>query len=425
MPFVEAEAREAEPVLLSKGHQKIQRSKRLGRRVAQIGGPLLIALLASACVPGAGAPPTEDAAAKKAPATTSTTVKPAPTTTTTVAPPPTTTPTTAPRTATPPPTSSLPAFGAQFHATWSDYTDAQRALVLDRLQAAGAKWVRIDVGWRTIEPDTSGGIASWYLRLVDYSVDQARSRGINVILTVLDTPAWASGTTDKTVPPRNPADYGRIMGWLATHFKGRVGAYEVWNEADSTGFFSGTPAQYVAMMKSAYASVKAADSAALVVGGATVYNNDAFLSSVYAAGGKGSFDVWSTHPYMGKADSPPETPDDGHVWIMDHVKAVRALMVANGDSNKPIWFTEFGWSSHATAPGADPWKLGVTDAQQADYLVRTMKFVQSKHPYVTVVIWYNERNKATGDLQEDNYGLMTRDFQPKPVYNSIKTFLVG
>ena len=83
------------------------------------------------------------------------------------------------------------------------------------LDEAGVAWVRIDVGWRTLEPDGPGTEASWYLRLLEFSVDQARSRGLSVLLTVFDTPAWANGSTDPTVVPRDPGDYGRVMGWLA------------------------------------------------------------------------------------------------------------------------------------------------------------------------------------------------------------------
>jgi len=408
-------------VLLVKGQSKTKGSDR-GRRLARVGGPIVIALLAAACVPSAGAdaPPGDGTTvAAKKPATTSTTAAPTTTTRATVA----TTPTTsAPVTTTPPPTAPLPGFGTQFHATWGDYTDAQRVLALDRLKAAGATWVRIDVGWETLEP-SAGSIASWYLRLIEFSVDQARSRGINVILTLWATPEWASGSADNTVPPRNPADYGRLAGWLAGHFRGRVAAYEIWNEPDLSGFFQGSPTQYVGLLKAAYPTIKAGDPAAKVVGGATEMNDDGYLTSVYAAGGRGSFDVWSTHPYMGPSNAAPETPDDGNDWILDHVRAIRALMVAKGDGNKPIWFTEFGWSSHTTAAGAPTWKYGVTQAQQADYLVRALSFVAANHTYVPVMIWYNERNKATGDIHEDNYGLMTRDFQPKPAYTAVQSLL--
>jgi polysaccharide biosynthesis protein PslG len=283
--------------------------------------------------------------------------------------------------------------------------------------------VRIDVGWRALEPDRAGTIASWYLRLVEFTVDQARARGINVILTLWNSPAWANGGLDWNVPPTNPAEYGRIAGYLANYFRGRVAAWEIWNEPDLGGFFTGSVSQYVGLLRAAYPTIKAADPSTKVLAGATEMNDTTYLASMYAAGAKGYFDVISTHPYMGPADAPPELPDDGNPWRIDHVRAVRALMVANGDGNKPIWFTEMGWSSHATAAGAPTWKRGVSEAQQADFAVRALKFVGANHPYVDVMIWYNERAKTTGDIHEDNYGLMTRDLQPKPVYTAVDNLL--
>src|SRR4051794_19038765 len=52
--------------------------------------------------------------------------------------------------------SVLPGVGVQFHATWGDYTDAQRLTVLDELAAAHVGWVRVDVGWQTFEETGKG-----------------------------------------------------------------------------------------------------------------------------------------------------------------------------------------------------------------------------------------------------------------------------
>jgi hypothetical protein len=140
---------------------------------------------------------------------------------------------------------------------------------------------------------------------------------------------------------------------------------------------------------------------------------------------QGSFDVMATHPYMGVADAPPETPDDGSIWTISHVAAVHDLMVRNGDGSKPIWFTEFGWSSHDNWAGIENWNRGVTPDQQADYFVRTIKYVATNYPYVTNLFWYEERNNTSGNIQLDNYGLMTHDLVAKPAYDSIKSFLTG
>src|SRR2546423_9427331 len=109
-------------------------------------------------------------------------------------------------------TSSAPAVGVQFHATWSAYTDAQRTAVLDRMQAAGVKWVRVDVGWASLQGAGAGSYSQWYVDLLDRIVDQARARGINVLLTLLMTPGWANGGAGTSAPPSNVADYANAAG---------------------------------------------------------------------------------------------------------------------------------------------------------------------------------------------------------------------
>jgi hypothetical protein len=133
----------------------------------------------------------------------------------------------------------------------------------------------------------------------------------------------------------------------------------------------------------------------------------------------------ATHPYQGIADAPPEKPDDGTKYTLAHVRAVRDLMVKQGDGAKSIWFTEFGWSSHANWSGVQNWNRGVTPQQQGDYLVRTIKYVTANFPYVKNMFWYNERNLSTGAPQLDNYGLLDRSLSPKPAYLALRAQLTG
>ena len=172
----------------------------------------------------------------------------------------------------------------------------------------------------------------------------------------------------------------------------------------------------------------AGDPSTTVVFGGPAYNDTDWIRRAYAAGAHGSFDAMATHPYLGIADEAPETPDDGTMWTLTHVAAVHRLMAANGDGDKPIWFTEFGWSSHTNAgldlnDGADNWLHGVSAQQQADYLIRAIQLVQKDFPYVTHMFWYCERNVATDNVQNANYGLLTHDLQPKPAYTALQSFL--
>ncbi|MDP9068351.1 MAG: cellulase family glycosylhydrolase [Actinomycetota bacterium] len=308
---------------------------------------------------------------------------------------------------------------------WSDYSDAERELVLDKLAAAGLQWVRIDLGWQSLQEQGPTAFSQWYVDSADQVVEMAHQRGLKVLMTLWGTPGWANGNAGRAVPPTDPSDYARAATFVARHFAGRVEAFEVWNEPNEGSFWTGTASRYTNLLKAAYPAFKLGNPNAQVVLGGPSYNDTDWLEDVYAAGGAGYFDIMSTHPYQGVADAPPETPDDGTIWTLSHVAAVHDLMVLNGDGDKEIWFTEMGWSSHANQGNEANWQRGVTEAQQGDYFVRTIEYVTQRHPYVTNIFWYNERNRDSSDVQLANYGLLRRDFSDKPAYTAIKGYLTS
>ncbi len=325
-------------------------------------------------------------------------------------------------------TLQVPAFGVNYHATWGDYSDGQRATVVGNLAAAHTGWVRIDIGWQTIQEHGSSDYESWYLDIVDRAVNEASSHGIKVLGMLWRTPSWAcGGCSNPYSPPSNPSSYAKFARWAAERWAGKVQAWEVWNEPNQDDFWTGSAQQYVNLLKAAYPAFKAGDPNTKVVIGGPAYNDTGWLSSMYRMGAKGSFDVMATHPYQGQANNPPETPDTNgdNIWLLSHVKAVHDLMAANDDGAKPIWFTEYGWSAHSNSGGEDPWDTGVTLTQQADYLVRSLEFVGQNYPYVTNVFWYNERDTDMGSKQQDGYGLMYRNLNAKPALTAVGTFLAS
>ena len=322
---------------------------------------------------------------------------------------------------------TIPSVGAQAHLMWGDYTDAERIAVVNKMADAGLTWLRIDFGWASIQPVDGASYEQWYFDRADLVVNAARARGMKVLLTFWRTPNWANNNMGVYAPPNDPNDFARAARYTAEYFKGRVDAYEIWNEPnlEGGGFWTGTIAQYADLLKASYDDFKAVDPSIQVVAGSVVYNDDAWLKAMYEAGAGGYFDVISTHPYQGIANEAPELPDDGTKWRLTHVSAVHNLMVAYGDGSKPIWFTEFGWSNHENYPGLDNWQLGVTDQQQADYFVRAIEHVAENHPYVENMFWYNDRNQVSGKIQLDNYGLLYRDLSPKLVFDRAKAYLTS
>ena len=301
--------------------------------------------------------------------------------------------------------------GLSAHLQWSDINDAQRVELLDKAKAAGSLWVRFEVGWHQLEP-TQAARSRWFVDRMDVVVAAAQARGLKLLPMVWGTPRWANSNQSPNHAPADPQRYGDILGWLATRYRGRISAWELWNEPTAPEFLADNRAAvYVPMLRAGYLAVKAADPGALVVQAAPPYNNEVWLTQTYDAGARGYFDVLATHPYMDPRDAPPESPDTGP-RTMRHVSAVHDRMVERGDGNKPIWFTEFGWSTHAR-PG------GVSEAAQADYLIRALRLLRAEYPYVKVAIVYQERDAALGNIQQDNYGLLRRDWSEKPAYRAL------
>ena len=154
------------------------------------------------------------------------------------------------------------AVGSQFHCNWGFYTNPDRLTVLDKLASAGVKWVRIDTSWAGIEDTAKGARNAWYIGMVDFCVNQARARGMNVLITLWMTPGWANGNRGNLVPPTNPQDYADFARWAAGYWRGRVAAWEVWNEPDpNQSFWQGTIDQYAGLLRASYPAFKAGDPA--------------------------------------------------------------------------------------------------------------------------------------------------------------------
>jgi aryl-phospho-beta-D-glucosidase BglC (GH1 family) len=316
-------------------------------------------------------------------------------------------------------------FGVQFHAMWTSYTDAERIEVLDKMSAAGIRWLRIDMGWSSFQERGPNSYSDWYIDQADFVVNAARERGMKVLGILWRTPDWANGGKGVSAPPTDYDDYGKIARWAADHFRGRVAAWEVWNEPNLDSFWTGGPAGIAKLLRASYDDFKAGDPNTKVVMAAPVHNDVDWLRKVYEAGAQGYFDVMATHPYQGKGDAPPEKPYDDTPWFLSSTPTVHNLMKQWGDGDKPIWFTEFGWSSHENAPGLPNWHLGVSLETQADYAVRAIKYIEKEFPYVTHAFWYNERNNNSGNIQYNNYGILYRNLEPKPVYRALKDYLTS
>ena len=318
-----------------------------------------------------------------------------------------------------------PVVGAQVHAIWTDIDDETRAALLDELVALGVRTVRVDVSWAGLEPVQFEYDADAAARL-DRVVEQVTERGLEPLVMLWLTPGWANGDQGERVAPSDPLAYGQIMAWAVERFPD-VRDWQVWNEPNSEDFLEGAdPRTYAGLLGEAFHAAHRVRGDVRIVFGGTSYQDVDWIERVYAAGAHGHFDVMSTHAYQAVGDEPPELEaaegDDGQ-YRLRGVEAVRDLMVDNGDAAVSVWFTEFGWSAFDSREDAEGTARGVTEQQQADFAVRTLRLLSEDYPYVERAYWYNTRDRASGDERLDSFGLLRRDLTRKPVAETLRDYL--
>ena len=327
--------------------------------------------------------------------------------TTSVAAPP---PTTVPPTTVPPTVPPVSSKGALFGSNGQQYPLIDLGSwknAVDKTAGLGMKWVRGDWAAQRVPPLAASWAAS------DAAVDYAASRGLRVMVELHN-----QGST-----PPSGAQMATAGASIVTHYKTRspgvIGAVEVWNEPNLAQFWSpvGDGSQYAAVVKAVYPAVKAADPNMPVLAGSMSpgpglpeswgYPAAAFLTNVYNAGMHGYFDAVAYHPY------PPQNDPSGSIASpLAALDQLHAIMAAHGDANKQIWSTETGASTA-------PLPVGMSEAAQATAYAGYFNAVLSgTRPWLGVMIFHSPQDNG-GEM----FGWYRSDGSPKPVVNTIKSFL--
>ncbi len=302
---------------------------------------------------------------------------------------------------------------------------------VSQVAGLGVGWVRAFVPWNLFEPNR-GHLNEPEIGALETGL-AGLPKGTKVILDVVDTPEWESGSSNPVMPPRDPADYARFAGTMAKRFAGRVAAWEVWNEEDASLWWASgpDPAAYAALLKAAYPAFKAADPSATVVLGGLTGNDYEFLSQLYADGVKGYFDAVGVHTdSICDVVSPYEILRNGRTdqrinrWAFLGYRTVHEVMLAHGD-NSPIWMTELGWSTSTQECNSGAWAgqkpAGVSPAQQATFLLQAYHCL-AQDPYVQVGIWYGLQDIEPFDSARGSYGLLDSNLVPKPAYGALAEY---
>ncbi len=345
-------------------------------------------------------------------------------------------------------------FNAHLYGQGTAWQDRNRVLQMSR--DAGVYWIRQQVRWMDLH-DRSGAI---YWAELDDIVADANRQGVSLLLSVVAAPSWATANGSHGMPRReNFKDFAYFMGEMAKRYKGRVQAYQIWNEQNRAcenggdcardGGVGGRVADasyYVDLLEVAYKAIKANDPMAIVVSGAptSTETNDVniALSDVsymrsMASNPKfrANVDAIAVHP--GGQYNPPDTlwpdrPGPGPEWrtsrefYFRRIEDIRNVLVQNGLGDRQIWITEFGWATRNNTPGYE-YGNSISFERQAEWIVRAFQIGRREYaPWVGAMFLWNLNFavpwRAQGnELHEQaSFGVINGDWSPRPAWFAIQ-----
>ncbi len=244
--------------------------------------------------------------------------------------------------------------------------------------------------WSSVE--TAQGVFNW--AKLDAAVDTAKRNGSNDILMVLaGTPAWASddpssGGLAGVLPgaagmPKNLADWDDWVRQVVTRYKGRITAYQPWNEANLTTFSTGSAKEMAELTKRAYDIIKSVDPSATVVAPSTGTRLGGPFNKFYPAflrelGARGwPVDVWSAHTYPASLGTPVDRAKLARLWLN--------TLAAAGAPAKPLWDTENNFG--LAGPGPTNPDQDINGTRAGEWAART--YLDALRLGISRVYWYS------------------------------------
>jgi len=333
------------------------------------------------------------------------------------------------------PNTDVNPFGANFFLE-REVEAWKREETVRMAREAGIGWAKQQFIWAEIEPQP--GRFRW--EKYDAILELCENYGLQLVARLDGAPAWSR--PEGSMPGRPPDDfnlYGEFVYRFVERYRGRVRYIQIWNEPNlfvEWGNRPVDPAGYVDLLRIAYQRAKEADpnvyvlSAPLAItlgephpepGKWRAMNDLQYLEEMYAAGAGSYFDILSANAFG--MDFPPDAPSSPGELNFARVLLQREIMERFGDTNKPVWFNEYGWNAapESFAKESLIWKR-VTEEQQAVFTIQGIEYARQNWPWAGVFhIWYF---RQVGNIGPEDPGYYFRmvdvDFTPRRVYFAVK-----
>lgn len=281
---------------------------------------------------------------------------------------------------------------------WWDYYWAD--VHMDWVRLMTFSHVKQVFAWEDIEPQQG----EWHFSRADEILDGLERRGLKLVVRLSNTPTWvqAAGGLDFIDAPPTPehmADWANYCQTLATRYKGRIAAYQIWNEPNLTrewGNRRPDAAAYTELLRVCSEAIRAADPKAILISAGlsptgnddeSAIPDDIFLQALYDNGFQRYIDVVGMHApgYSSPEISPDEQAAAGgqRFFTFRRVEDLRRIMVVNGDAARQAAILEFGWTTDIEGHNPDYTWFAVDKDTQAQYMVEAYAYAaENWRPWV-------------------------------------------
>jgi spore germination protein YaaH len=306
---------------------------------------------------------------------------------------------------------------------------------IGHIRALGFEWVKVQMAWKDVE---SSGPGNYNWGEWDQLVNAYSANGIKILLSIPKAPDWARPfDDDKSVegPPEDPFLYAQFVGIVADRYRGKVQAIEIWNEQnlwyEAGGMGRINAAKYVQLLQMSYQGIKSVNPDMIVVSGAltpagtvgeAAVDDIEYLNQMYANGVKGFFDALGAHPSgyncpatadWRSVQDPTATSFRGpfdnrhHSWCFrGTMEGYREVMVANGDGNKAIVPTEFGWAVSGNPQPGYEYARDNTPEEQAQWIVEAYQLAKEWGWVGPMFLWNLDYGVTAPGTELANFGIL-------------------
>jgi O-antigen ligase len=307
------------------------------------------------------------------------------------------------------------------------YDDEALEAALARIEAGGFTWVRQSFYWGQIEPEPGRALSTSKSRF-DWSMPDR-------ILAALARHPWlrlvAVLDDDPPIPPDDPERFAEFAGAFAARYSAQMEYYQVWDEPNLADHWGGGPVNppaYADLLARAANAVRASDPGARIIlaglaptveTGPQNLADARYLKQLYQAGAAPYFDVVAGKPY-GFYTGPDDRHVDESALNFSRLILLREVMVENGDADKAIWASHWGWNALPAGWLGAPSIWGQTDEEtQATWTVAALERARAEWPWVGAMILEHFQPAAFPDDPRWGFALVGQDDAPRPAYEAV------